>query len=165
MGNHVEEKQHFIEEIALFFEQFGITRMAGRMLGWLLICNPPHQSMNEIANALHASKGSISATSRLLIQNGLVERFTLPGKRRDYYRVRPRAWVEVMKRILDEIALMRELAEVGLELLADEAPESRARLGHMRDTFEFFEREFPALLQRWEVHISASKQRSESPEI
>jgi DNA-binding transcriptional regulator GbsR (MarR family) len=163
VGNHVEEKQHFIEEIALFFERIGITRMAGRMLGWLLICNPTHQSMNEIADTLQASKGSISATSRMLIQNGLVERFTLPGKRRDYYRVRPSAWLVVMKRMLDEIALMRELAEVGLELLADEGPESRARLDHMRDTFVFFEREFPALLQRWEEQINAGKQQS--PEI
>ncbi len=51
-----------------------VTRMAGRMLGWLLICDPPHQSMNAIADVLQASKGSISTMTRLLIQLDLIER-------------------------------------------------------------------------------------------
>lgn len=153
--SQVEEKQHFIEEVGLFFEGVGLTRMAGRMLGWLLICDPPHQSMNTIADVLRASKGSISAASRLLIQNGLVEKVSLPGERRDYYRVQPGAWFEIMKKKQDEIALMRELAEVGLELLEGESPDQRARLESMRETFAFFEREFPAMLERWQKRVSA----------
>jgi DNA-binding transcriptional regulator GbsR (MarR family) len=150
-----EEKQHFIEEVGLFFEHFGITRMAGRMLGALLICDPPYLSMNEIADALQASKGSISAASRLLLQSGLVERFSRPGERRDYYRVQPGAWFEVMKKMLDEITLMRELAELGLQLIEGEAAANRTRLESMRRTFSFFEREFPVLLDDWQRQAKA----------
>ena len=51
------DKQHFVEEVALVFEEIGLIRMAGRILGWLLISNPPYQSADELAEALQASKG------------------------------------------------------------------------------------------------------------
>jgi DNA-binding transcriptional regulator GbsR (MarR family) len=82
---------HFVAEIGLFFEAAGSTRMAGRMLGWLLVCDPPHQSAGQLAAALHASNGSISMTTRMLIQAGLVDRVSLRGDRRTYYRLRPHA--------------------------------------------------------------------------
>ena len=34
-------ERQFAEEVGRVFEQFGIARMAGRLLGWLLICDPP----------------------------------------------------------------------------------------------------------------------------
>jgi len=42
------EKLHFIEDIGLFFEQLGLPRMAGRILGVLLISDPPAQSIDDI---------------------------------------------------------------------------------------------------------------------
>ncbi|TES89068.1 MAG: MarR family transcriptional regulator, partial [Dehalococcoidia bacterium] len=51
-----EEKQ-FAEEVGIVFEQTGIPRMAGRILGWLLISDPPHQSTEQLTKALLASKG------------------------------------------------------------------------------------------------------------
>ena len=39
---------HFIEDIALFFERMGIPRMAGRILGVLLIADPSAQSITDI---------------------------------------------------------------------------------------------------------------------
>ncbi len=65
--------------LALFFEEMGFPRMAGRILGWLLICDPPEQSAGQLAGVLQASKGSLSTMTRLLIQMGLVERVGLPG--------------------------------------------------------------------------------------
>ena len=81
------EERNFVEEVGLFFEQTGMPRMAGRILGWLLISDPPHQSTDELAGGLIASKGSISTNTRLLIQIGLIERLSLPGVRHDYFRI------------------------------------------------------------------------------
>ena len=36
----------YVEDFGLYFEQFGLARTAGRMLGWLLVCDPPHQTMD-----------------------------------------------------------------------------------------------------------------------
>ena len=146
----IEEKQ-FVEEVGIVFEQTGMPRMAGRILGWLLISNPPHQSMDELTSALMASKGSISTMTRLLIQIGLIERISLPGVRHDYFRLRPYAWRHMIRRGLeDEIKMFRQVVERGLELIGDKTPPTRKWLEEMHNVYTFLEREFPPLLERWE---------------
>src|SRR5690349_14179002 len=77
----------FIERLGLLAEESGMPRMAGRVLGWLLICEEPRQSFGEIVEALGASKGSISAMTRILQQLGLIERVTQGGDRRDFFQL------------------------------------------------------------------------------
>jgi len=145
-----EEKQ-FAEEVGIVFEQTGMPRMAGRILGWLLISDPPHQSTEQITKALIASKGSISTMTRLLIQVGLIERLSLPGVRHDYFRLRSDAWQHMIGRgLTEEIKMVRQLAEHGLELLGDKTPVTKNWLEEMRDVYTFLEHEFPTLLERWE---------------
>jgi len=145
------EEKRFAEEVGIVFEQTGLPRMAGRIFGWLLISDPPHQSTDQLAEALMASKGSISTMTRLLIQISLIERLSLPGVRHDYFRLRPDAWKHMIRRGLeDEIKMVRQLAEHGLELLTDKTALTRKWLEEMRDTYAFFEREFPVLLEHWE---------------
>ena len=150
---NTEEKQ-FVEEVGIVSEQTGLPRMAGRILGWLLISEPPHQSTIQLAEALMASKGSISTATRLLIQIGLIERLSLPGVRHDYFRIRSDAWQHMIKRGLeDEIKMFRQLAERGMEVLSEKALLTRLNqkwLEEMRDVYSFLDREFPALLERWE---------------
>ncbi len=144
------EVKNFAEDVGIFFEQSGLPRMAGRILGWLLICDTPQQSTSELVEALKASKGSISTTTRLLIRIGLIERFSLPGIRHDYFRIKPDVWHYLIKESQVQTTTMRQLAERGLELLKNKPPLNRQRLEEMRDVYTFFEREFPALLERWE---------------
>ena len=158
-GKQLEEK-HFAEEVGIVFEQTGLPRMAGRIIGWLLISDPPHQSTSQLTEALTASKGSISTMTRLLIQIGLIERLSLPGVRHDYFRIRPDAWQHMIRRGLeDEIKMVRQLAEHGLELLADKTPLTRKWLEEMRDVYTFLEREFPMLLERWEQKHNRAKSK------
>ncbi|MCP5095569.1 MAG: MarR family transcriptional regulator, partial [Chloroflexi bacterium] len=49
------DAQYFVEDVGLFFEQVGLPRMSGKIMGWLLIADPPHQSMSELVEALQAS--------------------------------------------------------------------------------------------------------------
>ncbi len=144
------EVKRFIEEVGLLFELTGLPRMAGRILGWLLICNPPHQSTGELVQMLQASKGSISTMTRLLIQAGMVERMGMPGERRDYFRITLGTWSVLIKQRQAQIAAIRLLAERGLELLEGEDSHQLERLREMRDFHAFFERELPVLSERWE---------------
>ena len=91
-------EQQLTEDFGLFFEHLGVPRMAGRILAWLLICDPPEQTMQDLVDALGASKSSISTMTRMLINFRLIERLSLPGERRDFYRVRPDLW----RRSLDD---------------------------------------------------------------
>lgn len=150
-GEQTDNKEkRFIEDIGIIFAQSGLPRMAGRILGSLLLSDPPHQSIDELARSLLASKGSISTMTRLLIGTGLIERISLPGVRHDYFRIRTDALPHILEQKVELLTAFRQLAERGLKLIADKAPGTRQALEEMRDMYSFFEREFPLLIQRWE---------------
>lgn len=124
--------------------------MAGRILGWLLICDPPEQSATELAAVLHASKGSISSATRLLLPSGLVQRISHPGERRDYFAIRPEAWAALVRTRLAEVVAFRELTERGLDLLTEAPKERRERLEEVHELYAWLAHELPELWQRWE---------------
>lgn len=124
--------------------------MVGRVLGALLVADPPEMSAEELAGALRASRGSISTATRTLVQMGLVERVSWPGERRDYFRNRPGAWHEITRKQMQGIAAFREMAERGLEVLGSDNPEARRGLEEMRDYYAYWEKEFPLIFEKWE---------------
>src|SRR5918995_5513901 len=73
--------RQFTEEFGLMGERSGMPRMVARLLGWLLICDPPSQSSTEIASALGVSRASVSIATRLLEAGGLIRRTALAGTR------------------------------------------------------------------------------------
>ncbi len=145
------EELMYVEKVGLYFEQLTLPRMAGRIFGWLLISEAPLVSMNELVSVLQASKSSISSMTRLLIQIELVELVSLPGERRDYYRIAALAWANSLKERLAQAHAFRMLADEGLALLAESLPERRARLEEMRDLYAFLEVELPRLMERWQA--------------
>ncbi|MGH8903950.1 MAG: GbsR/MarR family transcriptional regulator [Egibacteraceae bacterium] len=134
-----EEQASFADDIGLLYEDLGHPRIWGRVLGWLLVCEPAYQSAEGLGTALRASRGSVSTTTRSLIRAGLVERQTIPGDRRTYYRIRPGAWKTVFEHQKQTTIRLRQLAERGLELLNDEPRERRHRLDELHDLTSFYE--------------------------
>ena len=153
MANDIE--QQFVEKISLYFEQLGFPRMGGRIFGWLLISETPQASMAELMEALQASKSSISSMTRLLIQVDLIEIASIPGVRRGYFRIRKDAWTNALKDRLTQAVTFRQLADEGLAVLKDGAPDRLRRLQEMRLMYAFLEREIPELLKRWEKERQA----------
>ena len=149
------EEKHFIEDIGLFFEQIGMPRMAGRILGVLLISDPPAQSITDIAQTLKASKSSVSIMARLLVEDGLIERVASPLPRRDYYRFKPGGWILYMRQWLELMSALHQIAERGLALLKEKPPELRERLDEAHDMFSLMEEQFPALLRTLEEERKA----------
>ena len=144
------EQKHFIEDISLYFEQMGLPRMAGRVLGVLLICDPPVQSLTDLGEILQASKSSISTTTRLLTEMGLIERAASPVPRQVYFQFKPGGWLVFIRQRLRLWASLHQIAEHGLKLLQDRDPELRDRLQEAHDMFSVIEDELPALLERVE---------------
>ena len=151
MGNESQEKmRQLAEEFGIFFEKMGSPRVAGRIWGWLLTCRPSHQSAAEIAEGVNASRGSVSMMTRLLIQLGLIERVGIPGQRSGFYRVRAGGFAEMVRAEMRFTTDLRMTIERGLKSLEGEPPEVRRHLQECRDCCAFFERELPALIERWE---------------
>ena len=150
----MDKEKQFIEEFALYFEQSGFPRMPGRVLGWLLISDPPHQSMNQLVEVLHASKSSISTSVRHLIDAGFIERVSFPGVRRDYYRMRPDCDIASIERFASRIAGFAKLAASWLSLLENLSDTRLQKLKMMRDVNTFMEQELSKAAQHWGIHSS-----------
>ncbi|WP_027877095.1 GbsR/MarR family transcriptional regulator [Meiothermus cerbereus] len=140
----------FVEEFALAYEAAGIPRTAGRILGWLMVCDPPEQTASQLVEALGSSKASISTMTRLLVQMHLIERVPRRGSRQDYFRIRPGTWSERVKNGLAGLSLYKSLAEKGLRLLENAPPQRSERLQEMRELYAFFEEELQGLFERYE---------------
>jgi len=145
------EEKHFIEDIGLFFEQMGLPRMAGRILGVLLISDPPAQSINDLCERLQASKSAVSIMARLLGDRGLIERVASPVPRRDYYRFKPGGWSNYLREWLGLMSELHAIAERGLALMAEHPLDFQERLLEAHDLFSALEEKFPAILEELEV--------------
>ncbi len=149
----------FGERLGRFFENNGLPRVAGRVLGHLLTCDPGEQTFEQIVSATGASRSTVSVATRLLMQLELVERFGVRGERRDRYRLREDAWTAMLKQDVSAAAQLRSLAQDGLRLAKSAPPAVRTRLRSMREFFVFLEDAYSPLLTRWEKLRSQSSQR------
>ena len=144
------ELRAWVEQVSLLLERDGLPRMAGRIFGWLLVCDPPEQTMEDLAAAVQGSKASMSTMTRLLVQSGLVEKVRTPGSRRDQFRVQPGRWQRLWRSRIELIHQATTLTGRGLDLLSGKPPAARARLEELHRQYQFFSLHFPELLDRLE---------------
>lgn len=131
-------------------ERLGLVRMTGRVMGWLLVCDPPEQNFGQIADALQASKGSISTALKFLTTARWVDKASKPGDRKDYYTIRPGVMPDLIKQQAAQYSLFTEVTARGMDLFDDPRSESAKRLRDMHDFFRWLEKELPALMERWD---------------
>jgi DNA-binding transcriptional regulator GbsR (MarR family) len=144
----IHDEDTFIEAMAHVMGA-GMPPMAGRMWAYLAICEPPQRTAAEIAERLQASRGSVSSMARLLEHIGLIRRGTKPGDRREYFSVPPDAARTLIEKNYQQMRSARQVLDAGMTLVADRSEETRARVRNLRDVYAFFEREWPALLDRY----------------
>ena len=149
-----ERLSRYIENTASMMEEHGFPRMAGRVIGALMICTPPHLSHEELAERLQASKGSISMSTQLLMRLDIVERINLPGERRSFYRLREDIWKNFLAEVVNHVHREREVVFDGLAVLEGEPAEMKRRLIEMLVVSDFVLEEWPELLKRWEKRRS-----------
>lgn len=137
MARHVDgpsrdEVLGWVERIAKYCaDQDGLPLIAGRVLGWLMICDPPEQSAGEVAAAIGASRASLTTNLRLLTSVGLLSQVTRPGKSTVYYRVDDEAWEMVVRRQIASLALFGEITQDGMSLIGRSSKRaSRLRAAH-----------------------------------
>jgi len=149
MKPETDKRREFIENSADLMEEHGFPRMACRVIGALMICTPPYLSHEELAEQLQASKGSISMSTQLLVRLNIVERISLPGHRRHYYRLRERLWNDLLSTRTEHIQQHLKLVDDGLALLKDEPIESKMRLIELQVFSDFILEALPEMAERW----------------
>ncbi|NUT32600.1 MAG: MarR family transcriptional regulator [Hamadaea sp.] len=143
--------RRYAEEVGTALAQMGVTPAFGKLLGWLLICDPPGQTLAQLGDALGLSKGSVSTGMRMLEKIGMVRRVPTAG-RGHAYQLADDALIKSSDAAAS-YAAMRALTESGLRLLADkgiaEDGERARRLRITRDFYAFVEREVPKLIDQF----------------
>lgn len=137
-----QEALKWVERIAKYFmDQDRVPLIAGRILGWLMICDPPEQSAEAIAKAIGASRASLTTNLRLLTKVGFVRQVTKPGSRTVYHRVDDDAWERVVRRQIASLTSLGEITSDGLELVGPASPRA-ARLRAAHEVFKWMQKVF-----------------------
>jgi DNA-binding transcriptional regulator GbsR (MarR family) len=85
-----EEQLLYTEHIGRFYtRRYGFPPMVGRLLGYLTVCVPEKQSINELADALMASRSAIAGAVQTLEDYHLVNRTRAAGLRSDSISIDP----------------------------------------------------------------------------
>ena len=146
----------FVEEYGLYVERKGrLPRMAGRILAQLLIADEPHLSQAALCEALHASAGAVSGTLRLLIEAGFVRRVSIPGVRKDFYRLVEDSWGVSLAHGVEDAQQFTRIAELGVASSAHFGPLAQARLEEMRHLATISEQHVRQLLEAWQEYKAA----------
>ena len=124
----------FVEQLGLVAQAEGMPRIAGRIMGFLVIYGGPF-SFAELATRLQVSRGSISTNSRLLENLGVIERITRPGDRQDYFQIRWKPYVQLLKGALARLYKAREVVDEAKGMLPTDWVDAQARLGELRSFY------------------------------
>jgi DNA-binding MarR family transcriptional regulator len=144
-----DEELTFADHIGRYYaRQHGFPPMVGRLLGYLLVCEPAHQTIDELGDALLASRSAITSAVKLLEGYGYALRTRNTGERADRVGLNPAA-IEPFRFdaavLHEQAALFRE----GLALLDSAAPSRRAALEELAASADFFGERLPQVLQEW----------------
>ncbi len=159
-----EAELRYTDEFGRFFaRRYGLPPATGRVLGWLLICEPPDQTAAEIAEALHISRSGAGAAITTLEGFHLIRRRRAPGERADRIAVNP----EAAEAGLDvaEYVEMSALAAAGLEMLEGEPLERRARLLGAKALNDFLVERLPQLTEEWRQRARELRESGELPPV
>ncbi|HET9439099.1 MAG TPA: MarR family transcriptional regulator [Longimicrobiales bacterium] len=117
----------FIEKFCMVAEQDGFPRIAGRIMGFLLLNEGPF-TLDELAEALQISKTSASTNTRLLEQHGIIARVVKPGDRRDFYQLADDHWDKLFDVAKKRMERFHEVLQRTIESLPAAQEYGRKRL-------------------------------------
>jgi predicted transcriptional regulator len=153
----------FVGEMGLTFEADGFTRIGGRLFGHLLLSAHP-LSLDEIAEALHVSKASVSTDARRLLEKGVVERSGRPGDRRDYWQIAPDFFASLMQHRVERWRRLNVLVGELRRRTPNPTAAIRDRLRYMEDVYEYVSERVDGALESWQARRARRIRRARKPE-
>jgi DNA-binding Lrp family transcriptional regulator len=158
-----DAERDYVDHVGRHFaKSYGVPPVVGRMVGWLLICDPPRQTAAEISEGLGISRSAVGSAVTTLENWRVIERTRRPGERADRIGVHAAFGADNLE-AADEYAALAALARNGLELLRDASPGRRARLLETAALAEFLLARMPQIAADWREHREALRASGELP--
>ena len=145
--------------------RFAFAPMVGRLIGYLAVCDPPEQSIGELADALLASRSAITNAVKSLETMRLIRRTRVAGARMDRVRLDPTS-PQAMGLDTTEYEEMTELVREGLEVVRDAPAERRALLLEWSEFADFVIEQTKRMQQEWQQRratLVAERKLTEQP--
>jgi DNA-binding transcriptional regulator GbsR (MarR family) len=158
-----DEEITFADHVGRFYaSRFGYPPMVGRVLGYLLVCDPLDQTIAELSDALLASRSAITGALNVLERIHAVQRSRRAGERSDRVRL---DFSSAQARGFDisEYEEMAALAREGLKVVEGATPERRRELLELAAFADFLVDRTRAMQQDWEAHVAALRASGELP--
>lgn len=153
-----DKRTEYIEEVGLFFETLGLTRMAGRIHGYIMVNEKEIVGFDELVGSLQASKSSISTNLKSLQQIQFIKAITLPGDRKTYYCLSPElSWSNYFDQRIRAIDAMINLFSRGLNFRENKQDKSSIWLTQTLEFYEWLTGEVSYMLKSWEAHRSKNE--------
>jgi DNA-binding MarR family transcriptional regulator len=147
----------FADHAGRFYaRQYGFPPVAGRLLGYLAICDPPQQTIADLAEALLASRSAITGAVKLLEGFHAVQRTRTAGDRVDHVSIDP-AGLEPKGFAATVYEEQAALAREGLALLKNAPPARRAVLEEVAILNDFLAKRMPEVLGEWRAQRDAGR--------
>jgi DNA-binding transcriptional ArsR family regulator len=159
-----DEELTFADHMGRFFaRRYAFPPMVGRVVGYLAVCDPPEQSIGELADALLASRSAITNAIKVLETMHQVRRTRVAGERMDRVRI-DLSSPQSMGLDVTEYEELRDLTREGLEVLRDTPAERRAVLLETAAFADFVIEQVVRMRQEWEARRAALVAAGELPE-
>ena len=158
-----DEEITFADHLGRFYaRRYAFPPMVGRVLGYLLVCEPRGQSIAELSEALLASRSAITGALDVLERLHAIRRSRAAGERMDRVRV-DFSSAEARGFDITEYQELGDLAREGLEVLSDAPPERQADLLELAAFADFLVEGTEALRQQWEARRDGLRASGELP--
>ncbi len=144
------DKQRQVERIGVGFEKAGIPPVGARIIGLLMMAEPPYLSFDDLVEYTQASKSSVSNALKTLQTEGLVDYITFSGDRKRYFQLYSSTWVEIMKDRLTAFTSLRQIIKETLELRSSQYPEFNHTLTEVVDLYRELEEKMMRTIEDWE---------------
>lgn len=138
----------FIEKFCMVAEQDGFPRIAGRLMGFLMLNEGPY-TLDELADELQISKASASTNARLLEQHGMIARVLRPGDRRDFYQLADDHWERMFDVARKRLQKFHDVLEQTVQELPAKQSYGRKKLKEAQRFHAFILKDFEDRIQEW----------------
>jgi len=139
----------FIDRMGLVAEADGLSRIAGRIMGLMVLEGGP-LSFSEIAERLDISRASVSTNTRFLERIGVIERVMIKGERQDHFQLAKAPYARLLE---GSVARIKKAEDVVADARAELGPddtERRKRLDELGAFYEALAANFEELVARFD---------------
>ncbi|UCE19230.1 MAG: MarR family transcriptional regulator [Gemmatimonadota bacterium] len=153
-----------VEDFGKAYNNWGLSKLKGRIVG-LLLFNQMPLSLDDIANELHVTKGSVSTVARQLEEGGLIRKVWVKGDRKDYYEIVSDVFSTTsehnLKLLKDNLLIAQKYKNFLSRILDSASPEDKLELEVYLDRMTEMQEFYAMLVDTFERFITEWKGKFE----